>query len=122
MKNSDIALIILISAVSIVISYFTVNMIAGDPNDKVVSIDYLDEISGDIVEPDAEYFNPQAKNPTVEVYVGDCGALEEWNADERRCVPKDESDNPDATADNAVPTPSDDDADGDVDDASTGDE
>ena len=122
MKNSDIALIILISAVSVVISYFTVNMIAGDPNDKVVTIDYLDEISGDIVEPDAEYFNPQAKNPTVEVYVGDCGALEKWNADERRCVPKDESENPNATADNATPTPSDDDADGDADDASTGDE
>ena len=87
MKNSDIAMVILISAVSVIAAYFLGNFILGDPNEKVEEIKYIDMISDSIDMPTSENFNPTAYNPTVEVYVGDCGALEKWNTEERRCVP-----------------------------------
>ncbi len=85
MKNSDIAMVILIAAVSVVVSYFLGNAILGDPNDKVENLDYMVKISGSVDDPDGETFNPVAKNPTVEVYVGNCGALEEWSDVEKVC-------------------------------------
>lgn len=85
MKNTDIAMVILIAAVSVVLSYFLGNAILGDPNDRVESIEYMDRISGSIDKPDAETFNAKAKNPTVEVFVGNCGPLEIWNENERVC-------------------------------------
>jgi hypothetical protein len=30
-------------------------------------------------EPDKEYFNPKAKNPTVEVFIGKCESGMHWN-------------------------------------------
>ena len=85
MKNTDIAMVILIAAVSVAVSYFLGNAILGDPNDKVENLEYMNTISGTIDEPDDETFNPKAKNPTVEVYVGNCGPLEVWNEEERIC-------------------------------------
>lgn len=85
MKNTDIAMVIFIAAISVVLSYFIGNAVLGDPNDKVVSLSYMDRISDSVEDPDGETFNPVAKNPTVEVYVGNCGALEEWIEAERTC-------------------------------------
>lgn len=85
MKNTDIAMVIFIAAISVVVSYFLGNAILGDPNDKVETLDYMATISGGIDDPDDETFNPFAKNPTVEVYVGNCGALEIWNDVEKIC-------------------------------------
>lgn len=85
MKNTDIAMVILIAAISVALSYFLGNAILGDPNDRVENLDYMVKISGSVDEPDIETFNPAAKNPTVEVYVGNCGALEVWNEVERTC-------------------------------------
>lgn len=85
MKNTDIAMVVLIAAISVALSYFLGNAILGDPNDRVENLDYMVKISGSVDEPDIETFNPAAKNPTVEVYVGNCGALEVWNEVERTC-------------------------------------
>ena len=38
MKNSDIAMIILVASISVVVSYFLGNAILGDPNDRVENI------------------------------------------------------------------------------------
>ena len=85
MKNTDIAMVVFIAAISVALSYFLGNTILGDPNDRVESVDYMERISGQIDEPDNETFNPKAKNPTVEVFVGNCGPLEIWNEEERVC-------------------------------------
>lgn len=85
MKNTDIAMVVFIAAISVALSYFLGNAILGDPNDRVESVDYMERISGQIDEPDNETFNPKAKNPTVEVFVGNCGPLEIWNEEERVC-------------------------------------
>ncbi|MCQ2570945.1 MAG: hypothetical protein MJ154_01710 [Candidatus Saccharibacteria bacterium] len=89
MKNTDIALIILVAAISVVASYLLGNAILGDPNDRVETLSYMDPISNSIEQPDIETFNATAAlNPTVEVYVGNCGPLEDWNEAKHTCVPK----------------------------------
>ena len=88
MKNTDIALVILIAAVSVVVSYFLGNAILGDPNDRVVTVSYMDKISNAVEQPDVETFNATALNPTVEVYVGNCGPMEVWDATARKCRSK----------------------------------
>lgn len=85
MKNTDIAMVVFIAAISVALSYFLGNAILGDPNDRVENVDYMERISSQIDEPDNETFNPKAKNPTVEVFVGNCGPLEIWNEEERVC-------------------------------------
>ncbi len=88
MKNTDIAMIILVASVSVVVSYFLGNAILGDPNDRVENISYMSTIDSTIEQPDIETFNPVALNPTVEVYVGNCGPLERWDETKRVCVSK----------------------------------
>ena len=89
MKNTDIALIILISTISVVASYFIGNAILGDPNDRVETVSYMTPISDTIDQPDSDTYNAYALNPTVEIYVGNCGPLEQWSEVKRACVPKD---------------------------------
>ena len=77
MKNSDIALVILIALMSFGISYFVMNAVLGNPNDSVEKIDYLQEISGTIEEPDHETFNAYALNLNEEVCGGRSYDLDE---------------------------------------------
>lgn len=72
MKQSDIFSIIIIATVGTLVAYFAVNSFLGDPNLKSENITTIDAISASVLEPDPEFFNAAAINPTVEVYVGDC--------------------------------------------------
>ena len=85
MKNTDLAMIVLVAAISVAVSYFLGNAILGNPNDRVENLTYIEEISGNVQLPDAETFNSEAINPTVEVFVGNCGPLETWNANKQVC-------------------------------------
>ena len=89
MKNTEVAMIILVASISVVVSYFLGNVILGDPSERVETLSYMNMIDEGIQEPDIETFNPYALNPTVEVYVGNCGPLEEWSEAKHLCVPKD---------------------------------
>ena len=97
MKNTDIALVIMIALVATVISYFVGNALLGDPNEKVTSVEYMDVISSDVGDPDVESFNSDALNPTVEVYVGNCGPMEVWDANAKVCRSKMASDEEEET-------------------------
>ncbi|MBP5656145.1 hypothetical protein J6X15_01005 [Candidatus Saccharibacteria bacterium] len=97
MKNTDIALVIMIALVATVISYFVGNALLGDPNEKVTSVEYMDVISSDVNDPDIESFNVDALNPTVEVYVGNCGPMEVWDANAKVCRSKMASDEEEET-------------------------
>lgn len=72
MKQSDFFTVVLVAVIGAAISAFLVSMMLGDPNSKSVSFKKIDVIEPGLVEPDPEVFNPDAINPTVEVYVGDC--------------------------------------------------
>lgn len=88
MKNTDIALVVMIALVATVVSYFLGNAILGDPNDQVTTVSYMEVIGSNVDEPDPESFNIDALNPTVEVYVGNCGPMEVWDADAKVCRSK----------------------------------
>ena len=72
MKQSDIFTIIAVALVGVIVSAFLVNMLLGNPDEKSVSFKTVEVIVADLDNPDPEVFNPDAINPTVEVYVGDC--------------------------------------------------
>lgn len=73
MKQSDIFSIIFVAGVGVLASFFACRAIMGDPSDAKTEFKRLNAvISRNYVEPNAEVFNSQAINPTVEVYVGDC--------------------------------------------------
>lgn len=93
MKTSDIALVVLLSAVSIVISYWLGNLILGDPSNDTYEITYVENISSELRQPDDETFYPKAINPTVEVIIGQCPEEEDWDVASQRCVPKKEDNN-----------------------------
>ena len=88
MKNTDIALVVMIALVTTVAAYFLGNAILGDPNNNVTTVSYIDVIDSDVDEPDVESFNIDALNPTVEVYVGNCGPMEVWDANAKVCRSK----------------------------------
>ena len=56
MKNTDIALVILIAAVSIGLSYWLGNLLLGDPSDDTYQISYVEGVSAEIMQPDIETF------------------------------------------------------------------
>ena len=72
MKSSDIISIVLVAMIGVFASYFIVNMLMGNPDDAYVSYKTIEVIDPGLAEPDAEVFNADAINPTVEVFVGDC--------------------------------------------------
>lgn len=77
MKQSDIFSIIIIATVGTLLSYFFVNSLLGSPDLEVVNIKTIQEISPSILNPDPELFNPDAINPTVEVFVGECEDIDQ---------------------------------------------
>ena len=90
MKSTDIALIIFIAIVSIGISYFGMNALMGDPSDKYEKIEYINDISGVVAEPDKETFNVTALNLNEDVKSGKCSYGEVY--DDLRCVTQEEYD------------------------------
>lgn len=86
MKNSDIALVILIAAMSFGLAYWIVGATLGKKMDKVVKIDYIQDISSTIEEPDHETFNAYASNLNEEIASGRCEYGMVW--DGLRCVEK----------------------------------
>lgn len=72
MKKSDIITIILVAMIGTFASGFLVNLLMGNPDEAKVSYKNIEVVDPSLAEPDAEVFNADAINPTIEVYVGDC--------------------------------------------------
>ncbi len=71
MKKSDIAMIILITSVSVGMSYAVVGAIPGlKLSDEPKKVKVAEEYSASVDEPDPQIFNSQAINPTVDVTIG----------------------------------------------------
>lgn len=72
MSKKDIASIIAVAILGTVAAIVAVNSILGDINDKSATFKYIDVVSNSVGTPDPEVFNPDAINPTVDVFVGGC--------------------------------------------------
>ena len=72
MKQSDIFTIVIIALVGTLAAFFGVSSFLGDPDKASAEVKVVQPVSASLTEPDSELFNPDAINPTVEVYVGEC--------------------------------------------------
>lgn len=69
MKRSDLAMIILIAAVSVGLAYFIANSVLGSVTTQSVKVKTIDPITSLIEQPNATVFNENAINPSVEVTI-----------------------------------------------------
>ncbi|MDO4889707.1 MAG: hypothetical protein Q4A25_03420 [Candidatus Saccharibacteria bacterium] len=72
MKRKDIVSIVAVAILGIVAAIVAVNSILGDINDKSATFRSIEVVNSNVGTPDPEVFNPDAINPTVDVYVGNC--------------------------------------------------
>jgi len=70
MKKNDIALIVLIVSISLVVSYFVVKSILGNPKSQQTTAEVVEPITPDLVQPSNKIFNRDAINPTVVIQIG----------------------------------------------------
>ena len=71
MKKSDIALLIVIVAISLGISYFVGKAVLEQFVQSDTEVERTDAISSEIVPPSQDVFNDQAINPAVPINIGD---------------------------------------------------
>lgn len=69
MKKSEIAMIALIAITSVLISYFVVNSFLGTKYTVSTTVKTIDPISIDDIKPDAQVFNKNAIDPSVQISI-----------------------------------------------------
>jgi len=69
MKKTDLAMIVLIAAVSVIVAFFATQAVLGGQANEAVEVDTIEKISGEISEPDPNIFNSGNINPAVEVQI-----------------------------------------------------
>lgn len=70
MKKNDMAVIVLIVSISLVVSFFVVKAVVGEPKKANVKVEVIEPISANIVQPPNTIFNKNAINPTVVIQIG----------------------------------------------------
>jgi hypothetical protein len=70
MKQKDIALIIIISFVSGVVSFVTSNFLFVSQSNRQQSVVVVDAISTTFMMPDTKFFNAESVNPAKSIQVG----------------------------------------------------
>lgn len=71
MKKSDIALLIVIIAISLVASYFIGQAVLSNFTQSDVQVEATNPITSSITPPSTEIFNDKAINPAVPINIGD---------------------------------------------------
>ncbi|HEU5187531.1 MAG TPA: hypothetical protein VFT87_03440 [Candidatus Saccharimonadales bacterium] len=79
MKKNDIALIILITSITLVISYLVVKALFGEPAGQQTTVEKVESIASTIQEPSARIFNANAINPTVVIQIGNPSNQQPFN-------------------------------------------
>jgi hypothetical protein len=70
MKQKDIALIIVIAAISGVISLIVSGKVFVTPANRQQKVEVVDKITTDFVAPDKKYFNAQSIDPAQSIELG----------------------------------------------------
>ncbi len=70
-KQSDIAMIVLISAISLVAAYFVGGALINSPESRGTLVEIAVPISPEMSVPDKRIFNANAINPTETIKIGD---------------------------------------------------
>ena len=67
MKKSELAMVVLIAAGSMLVAYFVANGIFGSASTQSVKVPTIQKIDSSFQDPDITVFNGNAINPTVSV-------------------------------------------------------
>lgn len=67
MKQNDIAALVLIVAITGILSYFVANSVIGKPNNNPVQVEQVTAINSSFPTPDQRVFNDKAIDPTVKI-------------------------------------------------------
>jgi hypothetical protein len=70
MKKNDLAIIILITSITLVISYLVVKATFGEPTAQQTAVEKVEPIVSTTEEPSPRIFNKDAINPTVVIQIG----------------------------------------------------
>ncbi len=73
MKKTDVAMIILIAALSAGIAYFVAQGVFGSMSSQSVKVKTIDAITSNVQTPDKKIFNTNAINPSVGVNINNTG-------------------------------------------------
>ncbi len=71
MKQKDIALILVVSFISAVFSFFISNVLFGGSDKRNLTSDVVTAISTEFQEPNKKYFNETSIDPTQIIRIGD---------------------------------------------------
>lgn len=71
MKQKDVALIIVISAISAVLSVFVSNALISSPKNRQEKVEVVDTITDIFPEANKKYFNGSSLNPTQTISIGE---------------------------------------------------
>jgi len=74
LKQSDIALVILVAGLSLIVSFFVVGALIKTPTDRSSEIEKVVAISTEFPPPDSRIFNDAALNPTELIQIGPGGS------------------------------------------------
>lgn len=69
MKKNDVLIILAITVTVGLITYFAANYYFSTAQSQSVKITSVEAVKTDIEKPNSEYFNKEAVNPAVEVYI-----------------------------------------------------
>lgn len=70
MKQKDIALIIVIAAISGVVSFVVSRQIFATPQDRQQKVEKITPITTEFATPDSQYFNKNSIDPSQQIQVG----------------------------------------------------
>jgi len=73
MKRSELAMVILIAAVSVMVAYFIGHALFGGAANQSVKVPTIQTISSEFDTPDPTIFNSNAINPTIGVSLSSSG-------------------------------------------------
>lgn len=71
MKQKDVALILVISFISAMLSFFVSNFLFSSNGNRQMKSDVVTAITTDFTEPSKKYFNDNSINPTQIIRIGD---------------------------------------------------
>jgi hypothetical protein len=71
LKQKDIAMIIIVTFISAVVSYFASNFLFGGSSHRSTKVEVVDQITDQFTNPDDKYFNEDSINPTRLISIGD---------------------------------------------------
>lgn len=71
MKQKDIAMLVLITSLSLIVSYFLGNALFGGESSRQAQVEKVQPITSEFTQPDAAIFNDDAINLTETIKIGD---------------------------------------------------